>query len=51
MSYGFAMLVYWVGALYEVAWWGGLLVTLALAGAVTGAGIVVGRRHKLALAD
>ena len=51
MSYGFAMLVYWVGALYEVAWWGGLLVTLALAGAVTGAGIVVSRRHKLALAN
>ena len=51
MSYGFAMLVYWVGALYEVAWWGGLLVTLALAGAVTGAGIIVSRRHKLALAN
>ena len=51
MSYGVALLVYWVGALYEVAWWGGLLVTLALAGAVTGAGIVVSRRHKLALAN
>lgn len=51
MSYGFALLVYWVGALYEVAWWGGLLVTLALVGAVTGAGIIVSRRHKLALAN
>ena len=49
MSYGFALLVYWVGSLYEVAWWGGLLVTLGLAGAVVGAGIVVSRRHKLAL--
>ena len=49
MSYGFALLVYWVGSLYEVAWWGGLLVTLGLAGAVIGAGIVVSRRHKLAL--
>ena len=49
MSYGFALLVYWVGSLYEVAWWGGLLVTLGLAGAVIVAGIVVSRRHKLAL--
>ena len=49
MSYGFALLVYWVGSLCEVAWWGGLLVTLGLAGAVVGAGIVVSRRHKLAL--
>ncbi len=51
MSYGAALLIYWVGSLYSVAWWGGLLVTLALAGAVTGAGIVVSRRHKLALAE
>ena len=51
MSYGSALLVYWVGALYEVAWWGGLLVTLALAGAVTAAGIIVSRRHKLAQAN
>ncbi len=51
MSYGFALVVYWVGSLYAVAWWGGLLVTLALAGAVVGAGIVVSRRHKAALAQ
>ena len=51
MSYGAALLVYWVSSLYTVAWWGGLLVTLALAGAVTGAGIVVSRRHKLVLAE
>lgn len=51
MSYGFALAVYWVGSLYAVAWWGGLLVTLALAGAVVGAGIVVSRRHKAALAQ
>ena len=51
MSYGAALLIYWVGSLYTIAWWGGLLVTLALAGAVTGAGIVVSRRHKLALAE
>ena len=51
MSYGFALLVYWLGTLYEVAWWGGLLVTLGIAGAVVAAGIVVSRRHKLALAN
>ena len=51
MSYGFALVVYWVGSLYAVAWWGGLLVTLALAGAVVGAGIVVSRRHKAANAQ
>ncbi|MBP5574814.1 MAG: ferrous iron transporter B [Bacilli bacterium] len=51
MSYGAALLVYWVGSLYVAAWWGGLLVTLALAGVVTAAGIVVSRRHKLALAQ
>ena len=51
MSYGFALLVYWVGSLYAAAWWGGLLVTLALAGAITGAGIIVSKRHKLALEE
>ena len=51
MSYGFALTVYWVGTLFEVAWWGGLLVLLALAGAVVSAGIVVSRRHKAALAQ
>ena len=51
MSYGFALLVYWLGTLYEVAWWGGLLVTLGIASAVVAAGIVVSRRHKLALAN
>ena len=51
MSYGAALLVYWVGSLYAAAWWGGLLVTLVLAGAVTAAGIAVSRRHKLALAQ
>ena len=50
MSYGFALVVYWVGTLYSVAWWGGLLVTLALAGCVVSAGIVVSKRHKAALA-
>ena len=46
MSYGFALVIYWVGSLFAVAWWGGLLVVLALAGCVTGAGIVVSKRHK-----
>ena len=51
MSYGFALVVYWLGTLFGVAWWAGLLVLLALAGGVTGAGIVVSKRHKLALAE
>ena len=51
MSYGFALVVYWLGTLFGVAWWAGLLVLLALSGAVVGAGIVVSRRHKLALAE
>lgn len=46
ISYGSATLVFWVGKLYAVAWWAGLLVTLALAAAVISAGIVVARRHK-----
>ena len=46
MSYGFALAIYWVGSLFAVAWWGGLLVVLALAGCITGAGIVVSKRHK-----
>jgi ferrous iron transport protein B len=48
MSYGAALLIYWVGMLYVVAWWAGLLVTLALIGVVVGAGFVVARRNKLA---
>ena len=51
MSYSFALAVYWVGSLFAVVWWGGLLVVLALGGVVTGAGIIVSRRHKLALAE
>ena len=51
MSYGFALVVYWLGTLFGVAWWAGLLVLLALSGAVLGAGIVVSRRHKLALTE
>ena len=51
MSYGFALVVYWLGTLFGVAWWAGLLVLLVVAGGVVGAGIVVSRRHKLALAE
>ncbi len=49
MSYGFALVVYWLGSLFGVAIWAGILVLLALAGAVVAAGIIVSRRHKLAL--
>ena len=51
MSYGFALVVYWLGSLYAVAWWGGLLVTVGLAGCITCAGIVVNNRNKKALAQ
>ncbi len=47
MSYVAAAIIYWVGTLYAVAWWGGLLVTLAFVGCVIGAGFVVARRNKL----
>ena len=50
MSYGFALVVYWLGTLFAVAWWAGLLVLLALAGGVVAAGLIVSKRHKLALA-
>ena len=46
MGYVAALVIYWVGTLYSVAWWGGLLVTLALVGVVVSAGIVVANRTK-----
>ena len=48
MSYGAALVVFWVGQLFVVAWWAGLLVTLALVGAVVACGFVVARRNKKA---
>ncbi len=46
MSYGAAFVVYWVGMLYIVAIWAGILVTLALIGLVVGAGVMVNIRQK-----
>ena len=46
MSYGAALVVYWVGALYIVAIWAGILVTLVLIGLVVGAGVLVTIRQK-----
>ena len=48
MSYVAAALIYWVGALYVAAWWGGLIVTLALIGIVVAAGFIVVKRNKQA---
>ena len=48
ISYGSATLVFWVGKLYSVAIWAGILVTLVLVGAVVAAGIIVARRQKAA---
>lgn len=51
ISYGSATLVFWLGKLYVVAWWAGMLVTIALAAGVTAAGIVVAKRHKAAVSQ
>ena len=48
MSYGISLLLYWVGALYIVAIWAGIIVTLAIIGLIVGAGIIVSRRQKKA---
>lgn len=49
MSYGVALIANWLGTLYVLAWWGGLLVTVSLIGLVVGAGIIVARRNKNSL--
>lgn len=46
MSYGISLVVYFVGELYIVALWAGILVTIVLIGLVVAAGIIVSRRHK-----
>ncbi len=46
VSYGTSALIYWVGSLYEIAWWGGMLVTIALVGALVGAAILVVKNNK-----
>ena len=51
MSYVAALLIYWVGELFLLAWWGGLLVSLALLGLVVLAGLVVSKRQRAALAE
>ena len=51
MSYGSALLVYWLGMLLVNILWLGIVVLVLLAGAVTASGIVVARRHKVAEAN
>lgn len=46
LSYGTALLFYWVGELYIVSLVGGILVTLALVGGVVASGFIVSNRHK-----
>lgn len=48
MSYGAALLIFWVGFLFEIAIWAGILVLVALVGLIVAAGIIVSRRHKIA---
>ena len=46
LSYGTALLFYWIGELYIVSLVGGILVTLALVGGVVASGFIVSSRHK-----
>ncbi len=46
LSYGTALLFYWIGELYIVSLVGGILVTLALIGGVVACGFIVTSRHK-----
>ena len=46
MSYVVSMLIYWVLALYAVAVWAGVLVTVAIIGLIVAGGIIVSRRIK-----
>ena len=50
ISYGLSTLVYWLGTLYEIAWWGGLLVTLVLICSLVTASYFVVKRNKKASA-
>jgi len=51
MSYVASALVYWLGSLYAVAWWGGLILTIVLIGIIVAAGFVVTSRNKRNLAN
>ena len=51
MSYVASALVYWLGSLYAVAWWGGLILTIVLIGIIVAAGFVVTNRNKRNLAN
>ena len=48
ISYVLSAVVYWLGSLWEVAWWGGLLVTLALVACIVIASYFVIKRNKKA---
>ena len=48
MSYAVGCVTYVLGLLYTAALWAGILVTVALIALITGAAIIVARRHKKA---
>lgn len=48
VSYVTSALVYWIGTLYEIAVWGGILVTLALVCAIVVTAIIIIRANKKA---
>lgn len=50
ISYGMSSLVYWLGTLWTLAWWGGLLVTLAITACLVVAAYFVVKRNKKASA-
>lgn len=46
MSYGIALIIYWVGTLYIVALWAGIIVTLVLIASVILAGYFTNKKQK-----
>ncbi len=47
-SYVVSFIIYWVLHLYEIAWWAGLIVTIAILAAIVVSGVILSRRIKKA---
>lgn len=48
-SYVISLFVFWIGLAFEVAWWLGLLVVLAMCGCIVVSGYVVSKKRKAVL--
>lgn len=46
MSYAASTIIFGIGSLFELAWWGGLILVLSLLAIVVSVAIVVIRKHK-----